>query len=144
MITADIVKAFLQISVHSQDKNVHRFLMPSKNGVKHMRFNRVFFGNTSSPYILNATVKCHLSNYSDCEVVQYLNRDVYVENWFSELISNNAIFLSSLNGHIHAPLHCFTDNIITSWRCWYWVHITDSLLWQLIMDELGVESRKKG
>ena len=48
-----------------------------------MRFNRVVFGNTSSPFILNAIVKCHLSNYSDCEVVQDLKRDMYVDNWFS-------------------------------------------------------------
>ena len=83
VVTADIVKAFLQISVHHQDKNVHRFLMPGKNGVKHMRFNRIVFGNTSSPFILNAIVKCHISNYSDCEVVQDLKRDMYADNWFS-------------------------------------------------------------
>ena len=56
VVTADIVKAFLQISVHSQDKNVHRFLMPGKDGVKHMRFNRVVFGNTSSPFMLLLSV----------------------------------------------------------------------------------------
>ena len=56
VVTADIVKAFLQINVSDHDKNVHRFLLPGKNGVKHMRFNRVIFGNTSSPFILNATI----------------------------------------------------------------------------------------
>lgn len=83
VITADIVKAFLQISVHSQDRNVHRFLMPGKSGVRHMRFTRVVFGNTSSPFLLNATVKTHLSKYSECDVIQDLQRDMYVDNWFS-------------------------------------------------------------
>lgn len=83
VISADIVKAFLQISVHSLDRNVHRFLMPGTNGVRHMRFNRIVFGNTASPFLLNATVKCHLSEYSDCEVVKNLQRDMYVDNWFS-------------------------------------------------------------
>ncbi|XP_068235740.1 uncharacterized protein [Palaemon carinicauda] len=83
VISADVVKAFLQINVHSQDKNVHRFLMPGKDGVRHMRFNRVVFGNTSSPFLLNVVVKHHLSNYSECEAVQDLKRDMYVDNWFS-------------------------------------------------------------
>ena len=82
VVTAD-VKAFLQISVHSQDRNVHRFLMPGKNGVRHMRFTRVVFGNTSSPFLLNTTIKTHLSKYSDCEVIQDLQRDMYVDNWFN-------------------------------------------------------------
>lgn len=69
MITADTVKAFLQISVHKQDRNVHRFLMPGENGIRHMRFNRVVFGNTTSPFLLNATIKTHLSNYPEREVI---------------------------------------------------------------------------
>ena len=44
--------------------------MPGKSGVKHMRFNRVVFGNTSSPFLLNATVKHHLSSYPEGEVVK--------------------------------------------------------------------------
>lgn len=32
-ITADIAKAFLQISVHGADKNVHRFLLMAKDGI---------------------------------------------------------------------------------------------------------------
>ncbi|XP_068246461.1 uncharacterized protein [Palaemon carinicauda] len=83
VISADVVKAFLQINVHSQDKNVHRFFMPGKGGVKHMRFNRVVFGNTSITFLLNVVVKHHLSNYSECEAVQDLKRDMYVDNWFS-------------------------------------------------------------
>ncbi|XP_068202710.1 uncharacterized protein [Palaemon carinicauda] len=83
VISADVVKAFLQINVHSQDKNVHRFFIPGKDGVRHMRFNRVVFGNTSSPFLPNVVVEHHLSNYSECEAVQDLKRDMYVDNWFS-------------------------------------------------------------
>ena len=47
-----------------------------------MRFNRVVFGNTSSPFLLNATVKHHLSSYPEGEVVKDWKRDMYVDNWF--------------------------------------------------------------
>ncbi|XP_076031122.1 uncharacterized protein LOC143019369 [Oratosquilla oratoria] len=74
---------FLQLSVNSQDENILRYFMPGKDGMKHMRFIRIILGDTSSPFILNATIKHHLSKYPDCEVVQDLKRDMYVDNWFS-------------------------------------------------------------
>ena len=43
----------------------------------------MIFGNTSSPFLLNATAKYHLNKYPECEVVQDLQRDMYVDNWFS-------------------------------------------------------------
>ena len=39
VVSADINKAFLQIGVQSQDKDVHRFFMPGTNGIRQMRFN---------------------------------------------------------------------------------------------------------
>ncbi|XP_068208353.1 uncharacterized protein [Palaemon carinicauda] len=52
VISADIVKDFLQTNVHSQDKNVHTFLMLGKDGVRHMRFNRVVLATPQSPFYL--------------------------------------------------------------------------------------------
>lgn len=137
VVTADIVKAFLQISVQSQDRNVHRFFMPAEGGVRHMRFTRVVFGNTSSPFLLNATIKTHLSKYSECEVIQDLQRDMYVDNWFSgadseveavrkyttaynimseanmsleKLVSNSLVIASKCNDKVH----CVQDDEVNS------------------------------
>ncbi|XP_068202803.1 uncharacterized protein [Palaemon carinicauda] len=44
-VTADIRKAFLQISVQEKDRDVHRFLWPRGDGtLRHMRFTHVPFG----------------------------------------------------------------------------------------------------
>ncbi|XP_042892829.1 uncharacterized protein LOC122266927 [Penaeus japonicus] len=84
-ITADIKKAFLQINVLQEDKDVHRFLLPKEDGtIRHMRFNRVPFGNTSSPFLLNATLKTHLAKYPQSKVVQELKTDMYTDNWLSK------------------------------------------------------------
>ncbi|XP_042860480.1 uncharacterized protein LOC122246179 [Penaeus japonicus] len=83
-ITADIKKAFLQINVRKEDKDVHRFLLPKEDGTRrHMRFNRVPFGNTASPFLLNATIKTHLAKYPQSKVVQELKTDMYTDNWLS-------------------------------------------------------------
>ena len=46
-----------------------------------MRFTRVSFGNTASPFLLNATIKHHLDKYSQTSVVQDLKADMYTDNW---------------------------------------------------------------
>ncbi|XP_068237125.1 uncharacterized protein [Palaemon carinicauda] len=76
-VTADIRKAFLQISVH-------RFLWPRDSGtIRHMRFTRVPFGNTASQFLLNATIKHHLDKYPPTSVVQDLKANMYTDNWLS-------------------------------------------------------------
>ncbi|XP_068232198.1 uncharacterized protein [Palaemon carinicauda] len=83
-VTADIRKAFLQISVQEKDRDVHRFLWPRDDGtIRHMRFTRVPFGNTASPFLLNATIKHHLDKYPPTSVVQDLKANMYTDNWLS-------------------------------------------------------------
>nr|XP_027223343.1 uncharacterized protein LOC113815478 [Penaeus vannamei] len=48
-----------------------------------LRFVRVPFGNTSSPFLLNATIKYHLQSYPDTEVVKELKENLYVDDWLS-------------------------------------------------------------
>ena len=59
----------------------------TENGIssrpRHMRFLRVPFGNTSSSFLLNATIKYHLSKYPVTEVIQDLKQDMYIDNWMS-------------------------------------------------------------
>lgn len=82
-ITADITKAFLQINVREEDRDVHRFLWMFNDVVRTMRFIRVPFGNKSSPFLLNATIKHHLNNCKESEVVQELRSNLYVDDWLS-------------------------------------------------------------
>ncbi|XP_039308955.1 uncharacterized protein LOC105206992 [Solenopsis invicta] len=57
-VTADIAKAFLQISVSPKDRDVLRFLWWDANGeIEIYRHRRVVFGVTSSPFLLGATLE---------------------------------------------------------------------------------------
>ena len=69
-LTADIEKAFLQISIQEEDRNRLRFLwfegIESDNPtIAQMRFCRLPFGLKSSPAILGATMHYHASLYRD-------------------------------------------------------------------------------
>ena len=82
-LTADIQKAFLQIRVRAQDQDVHRFLLKSDDATRVMRFDRVPFGNRASPFLLNATVRHHLSLFDDSKAVLELRENMYVDNLIS-------------------------------------------------------------
>ena len=82
-LCADITKAFLQIEVHRDERDVHRFLWDDHGIIKVMRFTRVPFGNKSSPFLLNATVQHHLSKFTPSRVVEKLSENMYVDNWIS-------------------------------------------------------------
>ena len=82
-ITADITKAFLQINVREQDRDVHRFLWGNAGQHRVMRFVRVPFGNKCSPFLLNATIKHHLNQFPESQVVKELKDNFYVDDWLS-------------------------------------------------------------
>ena len=56
----DIAKAFLQIEVNEEDRDLLRLLWIRQDKVHIFRFARLPFGLTSSPFILAATLKYHL------------------------------------------------------------------------------------
>ena len=64
-LTGDIEKAFLMVGMAEEDRDVLRFLWvddinkPSPEIVV-LRFTRVVFGVSSSPFLLNATIKHHI------------------------------------------------------------------------------------
>ena len=67
-LTADIEKAFLQISIDDTDRNYLRFLwfedvFSNEPRIVRNRFARVIFGVTSSPFLLNGTVRKHAKSY---------------------------------------------------------------------------------
>ena len=82
-LTADLTKAFLQIKLQRKDQDVHRFFWDDKGSVRIMRFLRVTFGNKASPFLLNATIRHHLSKYASSVVIKELNDNLYVDDWLS-------------------------------------------------------------
>ena len=65
-LTADIEKAFHQISVDNDDRDYLRFLwleniFSDQPTITRNRFARVIFGVTSSPFCLNPTIRKHVN-----------------------------------------------------------------------------------
>ena len=98
-LTADVEKAFLMIAVDNTDRDVLRFVWVddvTKNDPKLRiyRFKRVVFGVSSSPFLLNATVKFHLESFmrSHKAVVERLLQSTYVDDIVSEADSEDEAF----------------------------------------------------
>ena len=89
-LVADIEKAFLMVSISPSDRNALRFIWlddihkDNPNEVVY-RFCRVIFGETSSPFLLNATIKQHLQKYANGnpELVKALLNSLYVDDMTS-------------------------------------------------------------
>ena len=89
-LVGDLEKAFLMISVAECDRDALRFLWfddPFSEGPKIIvfRFARIAFGLSSSPLLLNATLKHHIMLYEneDPEFVQKLLQFRYVDDIIS-------------------------------------------------------------
>ena len=86
-MATDIEKAFLMVSVRKEDRDVLRFLWVKDlksdvPGVTVLRFTRVVFGVSSSPFLLNATIKHHMEKYGTeyPELVNLFMRSIYVDD----------------------------------------------------------------
>ncbi|XP_037518120.1 uncharacterized protein LOC119394892 [Rhipicephalus sanguineus] len=90
-MTADIEKAFLQVGVRPQDRDLFRFLwfaekptLPFReDDIQVWRMTRVPFGSTSSSFMLTATIQHHLKTGVDNEqhgVAQLLAKSFYVDD----------------------------------------------------------------
>ena len=86
-IVADIERAFLNIEVHKKDRDSLRFLWVDdvlRNNLNLVvyRFCRVVFGVNSSPFLLNATLRHHISKYAihDKNFADKLLRSFYVDD----------------------------------------------------------------
>ena len=82
-LTADIKQAFLQVKIQDSDRHVLRFLWETEEGVREMFFERVPFGTTSSPFLLNATIKYHLGMYENSSVKRELETNLYVDDFIT-------------------------------------------------------------
>ena len=86
-LTADLEKAFLMVSIEDADRDVLRFIWVddfSKESpeLRIYRFTRVVFGVSSSPFLLNATIRFHLEKSLETHesVVRQLLYSTYVDD----------------------------------------------------------------
>ena len=85
-LVADIEKAFLQIGLQDEAKDVTRFFwlkdkdtLGVENNIEMYRFCRVPFGIISSPFLLAATIDHHLKNCNNDEG-ETIRENIYVDN----------------------------------------------------------------
>ena len=95
-ITADIEKAFLQVSLHQMDRDTTRFLwlksvndQSSSQQIQEYRFTRVPFGVISRPFLLAATINHHLKTQESL-VAEAIRRDLYVDNLITGVASSSS------------------------------------------------------
>ena len=86
-VSTDIEKAFLHVQLHHDDRDFTRFLWLSnpedpESEFDTYRFKVVPFGATSSPFLLNATLRHHLKN-QDSEIAEDIGKNLYVDNIIS-------------------------------------------------------------
>ena len=86
-LTGDVEKAFLMVGMTEEDRDVLRFLWvddieKTSPEIVVLRFTRVAFGVSSSPFLLNATMKYHIERYreEDPEFVERFLRSIYVDD----------------------------------------------------------------
>ena len=84
---SDIEKAFLMVSIAEADRNVLTFLWvddisKEKPEIIVLRFTRVVFGVSSSPFLLNATIAHHIGQYEtvDPTFVERFLENIYVDD----------------------------------------------------------------
>ena len=86
-LISDIRQAFLNIGISEEHRDFLRFLyfddVFSKDPIIVIfRFLRVVFGLTSSPFLLNGTIKVHMLKYIDVDrdFVEKFLRQLYVDD----------------------------------------------------------------
>ena len=85
-LVGDIEKAFLMVHIAEEDRDVLRFLWVKDTDKAEpdvvLRFSRVVFGLSSSPFLLNATTKHHIGKYEQCDpsFTQKFLESIYVDD----------------------------------------------------------------
>ena len=99
-LVSDIEKAFLQVSLAEESRDITRFLwlknrnmLTLENNIQEYRFCRVPFGIISSPFLLAATLEHHLQKYK-FNTAEKIRNNIYVDNVItgSESVENAVKF----------------------------------------------------
>ena len=84
VVTSDIQKAFHQIEIQEEDRDIVRFLIPKDwnrpidyNNIQVYRFKRMIFGANCSPSLLGLVIRHHLRKFQNGEE---LLKNIYVDN----------------------------------------------------------------
>uniref|UniRef100_A0A1I7X800 Integrase catalytic domain-containing protein n=1 Tax=Heterorhabditis bacteriophora TaxID=37862 RepID=A0A1I7X800_HETBA len=116
-ISADVEKAFLQITLAPPDREVTRFLWlkdvtqpPTPNNIITYRFTRVPFGIISSPFLLGATIRYHLEQ-SETTIAHNLWRNLYVDNVFmaAKMLTMRNNYILNLENFLKIKGHHIPD-----------------------------------
>ena len=98
-LTANIEKAFLNVSIKPEQRKLLRFLWIDSIELDDpciviYRFCRLVFGLISSPFVLGATMRHHMSKYVevDLEFVLEVLRSLYVDDYASGADSVDSAF----------------------------------------------------
>ena len=85
-LVADIEKAFLQVGLSDDSRDITRFIwlqnrekLCLQNNIQEYRFCRVPFGIISSPFLLAATLEYHLKLFNTL-VAENIRKNIYVDN----------------------------------------------------------------
>lgn len=89
-LVADIEKAFLQLGLQPEERDVTRFIWVKdcnvstihQSNLQEYRFCRIPFGIISSPFLLGATIDFHLRK-NKSNIADKLRQDIYVDNSIS-------------------------------------------------------------
>ncbi|KAK7592939.1 hypothetical protein V9T40_007691 [Parthenolecanium corni] len=88
-ITSDITRAFHQIMIRPEERDVARFLWvrdinkpPSAENLVVYRFKRMAFGIIASPFLLSTTIKHHLRTHPKeyTDIADIIESDLYADN----------------------------------------------------------------
>ena len=119
LLLGDIQKAFLQISVNSEDRDAFRFMFNLLGNEEHLRFTRIPFGAEASPFILGATLQYHYDQQPEelSETVQTLRDNTYVDNLMKtgseiEEMSKFKSEATEILGSAKFPVHKWESNIL--------------------------------
>ncbi|EYC20962.1 hypothetical protein Y032_0020g155 [Ancylostoma ceylanicum] len=104
VVISDVEKAFLQVRLNEQDRDVTRCfwirdtsLPPEKDNIVTYRFTRVTFGLNVSPFLLAATIRYHLNHeVEDQKLACEIGENLYVDNLILRGDSEEEILQKSL------------------------------------------------
>ena len=138
-ITGDIEKAFLQLQIRKEDRDVMRFFFPQdindpSSKMKTFRYRVLMFGASSSPYLLAAVIQVHLEQHVKDRTMQESLKQIFFDNLIvSKLTETETITL------YHEARRIFLDMGLSLRQ---WASNSQELTSIVKSDGLGDESDK--
>ena len=110
-LVADMKQAFLQINIAEEYRDYLRFIWFRESDLDEnfiLRFKRIVFGLTCSPFLLNATVKLHLEKFLSIESFK-----TFIEKLLLNLSVDD---LSNSSDNIKDVINFYGNFILHKWK----------------------------